>query len=303
MNTTPLYKCSLCGSEALEQAYITHDRHYGIEGTFTLSKCTSCGLVFVNPMPTEDYLTSLYPPTYYSYQDFYEKDLSTIGKIYKKYLVNIGTRDPHFKTPGKILDIGCGSGQFLYKMKKKGWIVSGVEVSESAAKLGNELEQLNIYNGNLLQAKFPGASFDYIRSNHSFEHITNPEEVLQEIHRILKPGGKLLIGVPNIVSFNARLFKKYWWYLGAPVHTYNYSVSTLSRMLEKHGFKVERVTHTGDYSGILGSFQIYLNKNSKRKSGEGFFINSRIFRIIAHWIAKVLNRLGSGDAIEIICTR
>jgi len=299
---TILESCVLCGGKNLKSIYKTYDRHYGMKGEFNIDQCQSCSLVFLNPMPSEEYLTSLYPKTYYSYQDFYDKK-SFLRNFYRNYLLKIGTLDPHFDSPGKIVDVGCGSGKFLYAMKKKGWEVYGVEVNENAAKLGNELEQLNIHPGDLLTSKFDDDFFDYVRSNHSFEHMTNPEPVLEEMHRILKPDGKLLIGVPNIDSFNGRFFKKYWWYLGAPVHTFNYSVATLSKMLEKHGFVVEKVSYNGDYTGVLGSFQIFLNRKNGKMSKQGFFINNILFRAIAHRIAKLLNLFKTGDAMEIICSK
>ncbi len=302
MSFKKLDKCPLCNATEIKNVYTTIDRHYGIKGEYTIDKCSGCGLVFLNPMPTNEDLTSLYPKTYYSYQSFAENP-SFFKKIYRKYIVRLGTYDPHFDKPGSILDIGCGSGKFLYEMKEKGWKVAGVEVNESAAAMGNEVAQLNIHGGDLLTAGYNAESFDYIRSNHSFEHITNPDEVLTEVHRILKKDGKLLIGVPNIESFNGRLFKKYWWYLGAPVHPFNYSISTLSRILEKHGFVVQKVTHNGDYGGVLGSFQIYLNRKNGKMSEEGFFINSLPFRIFAHQIARLLNLFKQGDTMEITCTK
>src|ERR1700722_183378 len=185
---TILESCVLCEEKKFKNIYKTYDRHYGIKGEFNIDKCENCGLVFLNPMPSEEYLTRLYPKTYYAYQDFYDKK-SFLKSFYRKYIVKIGTLDPHFDSPGKILDVGCGSGKFLYVMKKKNWEVYGVEVNENAAKLGNELEQLNIHLGDLLSSKYDSDFFDYIRSNHSFEHMTNPEEVLDEIHRILKKDG------------------------------------------------------------------------------------------------------------------
>jgi SAM-dependent methyltransferase len=303
MDFTTLKNCVLCGESELKNIYKTHDRHYGIKGDFSIDKCINCGLVFLNPMPSEKYLTGLYPKTYYSYQDLYESKLSFIKRIFNKYFIHIGTLDPQFTSPGKILDIGCGSGKFLYAKKNEGWQVYGVEVNENAAQLGNELEQLNIHPGDLLSSKYNDEFFDYVRSNHSFEHITNPEPILQEIHRILNKNGKLMIGVPNIDSFNARLFKKYWWYLGAPVHPFNYSVSTLSQMLEKQGFTIEKVSYNGDFTGILGSLQIFLNRKNNKSSEEGRLINSMFLKTISHQLARFLNLLKKGDAIEIICSK
>jgi len=304
MDFNEIKNCALCGGDNFKTVYKTYDHHYGIKGDYTFDQCQNCNLVFLNPVPTEEYLTSQYPTDYYAYQEFYEKKPSLIKKIYKDYLVKIKTKDPKFDAPGKILDIGCGSGLFLYKMKQQGWEVYGEEVNASAAKLGNDAENLNIHIGDLMSAKYESNFFDYVRSNHSLEHITNPNEVLEEVHRILKPGGKLFIGVPNIDSFNARLFKEYWWYLCAPVHAFNYSIATLTQMLEKHGFVVEKVHHNGDYAGILGSLQLYLNRNIKSNAkSKGAFKNNKLLAIIAHRAAKVLNLLKVSDVMEFVCTK
>ena len=101
-----------------------------------------------------------------------------------------------------MLDIGCGNGWFIYMMRDKGWDVKGVEPSKAGAEAGRRIANLDIHHGDLLSGNYPSEYFDYIRSNHSFEHIPNPNEVLQEIHRILKPNGKAFIGVPNINSLN-----------------------------------------------------------------------------------------------------
>jgi SAM-dependent methyltransferase len=293
-------KCILCGSSHIKNIYESRDRHYGIKGEFTIDQCEDCKLVFLNPMPTEEYLTSLYPKEYYAYQEFHNKS-SALKAFYRNVLVKIKTKDPKFAKPGRILDVGCGSGLFLYKMKQEGWEVYGVEVNESAAKLGNEAEQLNIHVGDLVSTNYQPDFFDYVRSNHSFEHIGNPHEVLNEIHRILKPDGKLFIGVPNFDSFNSRLFKKYWWYLCPPVHTFNYSVSNLKKMLENHGFEVEKAQFNGDYAGILGSFQIYMNRHiDSNTTSKGAFMNNKLLAILAHRLAKLLNLFKTSDVMEII---
>jgi SAM-dependent methyltransferase len=294
-----LKKCNCCNSTDIVEAFNVPDRHYGIKGLFKIFICKACGLYFLNPMPNDLELSEYYPKSYYSYQNFFVQNNRFKEFLKKIFFFNIKTQDPIFEQPGKMLDIGCGSGQFIYKMREKGWDVYGVEVNVDGAIAGQKIAGLNIFPGNLLDAKFEDNSFDYIRSNHSFEHIYNPNETLTEIHRILKPDGKLMIGVPNIDSLNARTFKEFWYYLGAPVHTYNYSPKTLSLMLEKNGFVVEKITYSADYSGILGSIQIYFNRNSERTTNEGFFINFSPFVVLSHWIAKFTNVLRTGDAMEI----
>ncbi len=292
--------CALCDGSVFELAIRAEDHHYGNDGSWDYSRCLGCGLLGLNPMPSDENLGKFYPNTYYSFQDFTKPESKSRALIRKLLLIKLGTLDPVFEKPGRVLDIGCGSGRFLYQMRSKGWGVFGVEPSKAASEAGKRLGALDIFNGNLIEAGFPHDYFDYIRLNHSFEHIANPNEVLDEIRRLLRPGGKLLIGVPNIESLNARFFRAYWWYLGAPVHTYNYSADTLTAMLKKHGFRVERVNFNSDFSGVLGSIQIWLNRRSNRSSTEGFVFNSSILRVLAQRFAKATDILKLGDAIEII---
>jgi SAM-dependent methyltransferase len=299
--------CPICESENIRLLYSTCDRHYGIKGTFNIFECNRCSIGFLNPMPTEDELTSLYPEnTFYAYTDFTQKNdkIYNIKKALRKLLLlTIETKDPKFSKPGRILDLGCGSGEFLYRYKECGWETNGVEVNSDAANLGNSIANLGIHCGNLLQANFEDGYFDYVRSNHSFEHITNPKEVLKEVHRILKKDGKLFIGVPNVNSLNAKLFGKYWWYLGVPVHTFTYSDKTLSSLLRDNGFIIDSVKYNSDYSGILGSIQIFLNRKNGKLSTEGFVFENPFLRILSTYLSKALNLLKLGDAIEVICRK
>ena len=253
-------------------------------------------------MYSSEELAPLYPPDYYAYQDNIPTDgwKHTIKRI---LLYETSTQDPKIARPGKMLDIGCGSGWFIHEMQSRGWEAHGVEINNVAAQMGRSTWGLNIFSGTLKEARFPAEYFDYIRSNHSFEHISDPNETLHEIRRILRPEGKLLIGVPNVASWNARLFRQYWWYLGAPVHPFNYSVETLSTLLRNHSFRVERVAYNSDYGGIIGSMQIWLNRNTNRKSSEGLLINNVALRLLGNWAAKLIDWLGAGDAIEVTAVK
>ncbi len=297
-----LTACPLCEGKILRQIYLAKDRHYGIPGLYRIVRCSSCSLVFLNPMYCDRELSAMYPRNYYAYQDNFERSRwKEIAKMVFGY--HVGTRDPAFRKPGRMLDLGCGSGWFMRVLQNQGWETHGVEINDAAADLGRKSAGLNIRSGDLGQANYPSAFFDYIRSNHSFEHISCPDETLDEMYRILRPEGKILIGVPNVGGLNARLFREYWWYLGAPVHPFTYSVGTLSKLLEKHRFRVQKIVYNSDYSGILGSFQIWLNRQNGRKSTEGAFVNNPLLRIVCHWIAKGVDLLGIGDAIEITAVK
>jgi SAM-dependent methyltransferase len=297
-----LKTCPLCHSENHKQMFLAPDRHYGIPGFYRIVRCADCSLVFLNPMYSDQELSALYPDDYYAYRDNFQR---TGWKQFLKSLLGyrVGTRDPKFPKPGRMLDLGCGSGWFLSEMRTRGWEAHGVEISGSAAELGRKTAALDIFSGTLEQAAFPANFFDYIRSNHSFEHIASPNETLDEIHRVLKPDGKLMIGVPNEAGLASRVFGNYWWYRGAPVHPFTYSVRTLSELLKRHGFVVQKVVYNSDFSGILGSLQIWLNRKNGRKSTEGLVFNNQLCRILCHWVAKLFDVLKLGDAIEINARR
>ena len=184
-------------------------------------------------------------------------------------------------------------------MRERGWNSYGVEISECASTLGRQSRQLKIFSGTLQEADYPDSYFDYVRANHSFEHISCPNETLNEIRRILKPEGKLLIAVPNIRSMNASIFKQYWWHLCPPVHTFGYSPETLSQLLQKHDFSVTRVRFNSDYFGILGSLQIWLNRKNGNSSMQGALVNNYLLRFFCQWAANFMDLFSLGDMIEV----
>ena len=147
---------------------------------------------------------------------------------------------PPFRKNGKLLDIGCGSGNYLYWMKQFGWEVAGVEVSRAASERANQLT-LNVFCGQLSDARFPDSQFDVITMWQAIEHLYDPKGVLEEINRILKDDGLLLVAAPNIGSFEFSIFKHNWPAIEIPRHLYHFSPLTITRLLTKKGFIVEKI--------------------------------------------------------------
>lgn len=292
-----LIDCPLCGGSNLRGFLTARDPHYGIAGEYSLVRCATCSLVFTNPMYSDEELASLYPADYYAYHS--SSPVSHWKKLAKRWLGYWqGTKDPHFHSPGRFLDVGCGSGDFVERMREAGWETHGVEISDAAARAGQS-RGLSISSGKVEGARFPAESFDYVRASHSLEHMTDPHAALDEMFRILRPGGTLLLAVPNIESLSARIFKQYWWHLCPPVHPFQYSVATLSRLLNHHGFTIAKVVYNSDYVGILGSLQIWANRENRRRSYEGGLFSNKVLRVIAGWMEKVCDLLHYGDMIEI----
>jgi SAM-dependent methyltransferase len=295
-------KCLNCNSTNIKFYVKVPDRHYGIPGVFNIDTCKDCRLVFLNPLFNDDEAKKFYSEDdYYAYHEPFALPTTknSLFQRIKNFLpFKFSTSEIEFNKVGRMLDIGCGNGWVLYQYKAKGWAVSGVEPSKAAADIGNK-EDLGIKNSTLLRANFSKEEFDFIRSNHSFEHIYNPNEVLEEIHRILKPDGKLLIGIPNFAGINSKIAKKYWYYLGAPVHPFNYSTSNIKQLLTKHGFKVTRVKYVSGSLGIIGSLQCFLNRENGKKSDEGKLVKSKILVRLSIYLARVENFLRIGDCIEV----
>jgi SAM-dependent methyltransferase len=298
---TKISNCVICGSSSFINKYNTYDRHYGNTNTsWLVDQCLNCKVLFLNPMISDDELHSMYDEdTYYSYKPFNSSKRFSLKEIIHNIFINIKPKDYNFNPSGKnILDIGCGSGKELFDYKLKGGNVFGIEISKSASEFGNKFG-LNIFNGTLIQANLSSNFFDYIRSNHSFEHLIDPVNIVEEIYRITKPGGKVFIGVPNSNSFNYYLFKRYWYYLGVPFHPFSYNTNNLILLFESKGFKVDRVAYNGNLHGILGSLQIYFNRKNNKSSSEGFISNNFFLKAICHQLAKVFNFFKVGDCIEI----
>ena len=302
-----LCECPLCGGKEFVPLLRARDYHYGNPGEFTQVQCTGCSLAFLDPMYEEEELGAFYPNDYYAFTDRFSVSLpapSLKAKVSRLFVPpEHKTCDPKFERPGRMLDIGCGAGWFIFQMKEQGWDVKGVEPNVHAARFGRSKKNLDIFPGSLLDANFSPQAFDYVRMNHSFEHMEHPNRILDEIYRILADDGKLMIGVPNRDSFSARIFGRFWYHLALPVHTFSYSVQTLSRMLAKHNFNVEKVVFNTEQTPLLGGLQAYLTRHRASPTFHGRLTSSRLATLLAYWAARLQNFLRVSDVIEITATK
>ncbi|MDD5626962.1 MAG: class I SAM-dependent methyltransferase [Patescibacteria group bacterium] len=297
-------KCALCGSNQTFNLFVSKDFIYGLPGKFKLVRCEKCGLVYINPQPTREEIDLFYPPEYAAHQnskDFMEKGSNWKRKM-KKYLrlrqepfSKIKGAPPRHPQRGKILDIGCGSGQFLKRLKNSGWQCYGVELSPLASQKARGLG-LNILTGDLLSALYPADFFDVIVLNHTFEHLPHPNAVLKEIHRILKTDGLLQIYLPNIQSLAAKTFQSYWFNLDLPRHLYHYAPATLKLILRKHGFAIQKMKYGSSTAGILGSFQNWLKEKKRWRKN---FRKNKLLCLTIKPLVKLIDLLRMGDSFYI----
>ena len=143
---------------------------------------------------------------------------------------------------GRILDIGCGNGGFLMRMQAMGFAVEGTEWTQPSAARVPASTGIPVHVGDLLSLDLPRQSFDLITLWHVFEHLRNPPQTLERIRELLKPGGTLIMSMPNAESWQARMFGTSWFHHDPPRHLFGFGRASLVRLLNSCGF-VEREFH------------------------------------------------------------
>lgn len=307
MYDAPRTECPSCGGAIARQITGMRDPHYGVEGEWNWDACAHCGLWFVNPGPLETFLyagDNYDDETYYAYGAFETSESlpKKLARIFLRY-APAATGDPSFAKPGRMIDIGCGSGATLYQWRAKGWQVHGLEPNATAARVGREQYGLDIVDSWEAAEKHADGSFDYIRLNHSFEHMLNPDEALAFIARKLAPDGTLFIGVPNVDSLPRRLFGKHWWNLGAPLHPFGWSARSIRPVLQRNGLEIETWRTNSNFSGLSGSWQIKSNVARGVYKDTGAILSNPVIKILANTAAKVSDIWRQGDCLEVIARK
>lgn len=216
-------KCIICQNNQNFNKYLEK------EGILYLN-CLGCGLILRKTKIGKNEIENIYDDRKYfsGYLDNYIEFI----KIFN-LMLNLIER---YKDPGKILDIGCGLGIFLYLAKKRGWKPSGIEISKFASNYAKNKLKLNVINSDNLNT-FEDDFFDVIVVNHVLEHIENPLLILNQIKEKLNLNGILFIGVPNINGLYPRLQKENWPSLRPKTHIYQFTPKTLKALLKKVNFK------------------------------------------------------------------
>ncbi len=233
--------CNLCGSED-RQAYCP-------ENGLGLVQCQHCGLVYVSPRPDANELYALYGETY-----FHNDESSKVGythyvndeqNIRNTFAGRLDRLVPFIKT-GKLLDVGCAAGFFMSEADKRGWQVSGVDVSSFAVEYTRSRFGFEASVGSLLELDLPTAGYDLVTLWDVIEHVPDPKAYITEIARLVRPGGVFALATPDVGSIPARLAGRRWvGYKLSEEHVYYFSIKTLTRMLNEAGFDVVNVRHVG----------------------------------------------------------
>jgi SAM-dependent methyltransferase len=302
--------CDACGADSTTTVLQTGDRRFGLDGNFAVVRCTGCGLVRTDPQPED--LAAYYPAgDYYSFRPPLRPTVRVRARVRGAYGLNGVPRAGRVLSglgrdrltpglppgpPGEVLDVGCGSGEFLLALREAGWRPHGIDISAPAVEAARAAGLAEVRCGDLLEAGYPDERFDAVRFWHSLEHVPSPRAQLGAARNVLRPGGSLTIGVPNFGSLLARRARERWYYLDVPRHLWHFEPSTLSRLVEGSGFQVTRVRTMSGSTALLGTLD-YLRGRSEELVG-----NRRAW-YAALPLAAALDKAGAGDALELTAVR
>jgi len=162
------------------------------------------------------------------------------------------------KTPGKLMEIGCGSGERLARLRELGWQVEGQDIDPKAVAHARERFGLGVHCGDICALSLPGDSFDAVIMNHVIEHVLDPVRLLKECHRLLKRDGTLVLTTPNANSYGHDYFQSAWLGLDPPRHLHLFSQTTLAVVARRSGFQDCRTwtTPARAQSFATGSYEI-----------------------------------------------
>lgn len=216
---------------------------------YDLVECTECRLAYIANPPSAEELTEIY-----SANASYHADLQTPGSKLWERMAGIARNHLSFvqsmASGGKLLDVGCSTGQFLDQARGKGFDVAGVEFSESSAGFARAHFGLSVEQGSIHASQQLAESFDLVTMFDVIEHVPDPASDMAQAFSLLKPGGWFVLSTPNIDGLFPRLSYKlahkldYWPHPEPPYHLYQFSIRTLSAMLEKAGFAPGPVRHS-----------------------------------------------------------
>jgi 2-polyprenyl-3-methyl-5-hydroxy-6-metoxy-1,4-benzoquinol methylase len=250
-------------------------------GEYTVVKCCNCGLMRTNPRPTADSIGFYYPDNYGPYSRKIEQNdqtklkrnriKSTLRPLVRWFFDSKAEALPDLPQ-GRLLEIGCASGYFLYRMSQLGWQVEGIEFSETAAQASRDLG-FSVHSGSLEKAPAPVNPPNLVVEWMVLEHLHEPINCLKKLHEWTEPDARLVLSVPNANSFDFGLFKKLGYALQLPHHLYHYTPQTLANVLNSSGWSLEKIHHQRSVTNLILS-------TARVLESKGFFKIGKLIRML-----------------------
>ena len=252
---------------------------------FSIYKCDNCWFKFISPRPDNGEINRYYQSDEYISHD--SKKTSLLSQIYKfarKFSIKSKYKIVRkYIQAGKILDIGCGTGEFLNYCKSKGFDITGVEPSEKAGSYAQQVNNVPVIR-KLTDLKPIEYSFDCITMWHVLEHIHDLNDTITLVKRLLAVNAVLVVAVPNCDSWDAQKYSNFWAAYDVPRHLYHFNGSTLSQLVSNHGFEILKVIPQK-----LDAFYVSM-LSEKYQSGRINYLKSFFFGFWSNFQARKFGR-------------
>ncbi|MBU0489872.1 MAG: class I SAM-dependent methyltransferase [Bacteroidetes bacterium] len=254
--------CLWCGSSDSEALFPFSD----IFGdSWLLHRCRQCECRFLDPIPDAIQLSRAYGQDYYGegekkFEGIFEKVISGFRKRRAAKVSRIAGRK------GRILDLGCGNGEFLLHIAQKGdFELHGIELDGNSARRTAQHSEISLQVKPLAKGDYPENHFGVITLFHVFEHLANPAETIGIISNILEKDGILVMSFPNIASLQAKWFKGNWLHLDPPRHLFFLPPKAFEKQMKQFGFEVKRRHWSSFEQNPFGFQQSLLNTISPKR--------------------------------------
>lgn len=255
-------QCPACSGTEFKNQIICDD-HTVTGESFAIVSCNQCSLWITSPRPSQDSLGKYYESdTYISHSNKGNSLVNVIYKMVRRYTMRQKTQlIKGFVNSGRLIDYGCGTGDFLAACQHKGFEVQGIEPNDIARKQAVSQTKATILSD--LSNLPKGEKFDIITMWHVLEHVPNPRETIERLKKHLNAGGYLIIAVPNRDSFDAKYYKEHWAAYDVPRHLFHFkplNIKYLSKELKLSYIKTIPQYFDAFYVSMLS--EKYLNSNS-----------------------------------------
>lgn len=263
------------GGEPLEPLFAARD--YVTGHAFEVRRCARCGLALTAPRPDDP--AAYYPQGYYRPQGARRFPSLVEALQGALYAGRARAVERLAGGPGAVLDIGCGPGLLLQAFRRRGWRAHGTELSEASAAYARALG-LDVHVGTPASGPWPADSFDAVVLWHALEHWPEPQAALAQAAHLLRPGGALLVGVPNFGSLEARVARDRWFHLDVPRHLAHFTPGVLRAALRAEGLEPRRTSFVAPEFDTFSFVQSALNLLGLRQNALYNLLRGRRARVL-----------------------
>jgi SAM-dependent methyltransferase len=230
--------CPACGAGSATRAFVASDAALrAAPGEFTYRRCRACASVFADPQPDDSVLRSAYASDYGNYNE----QRSLVERVAEPLARREAQRVVRQTPSGlPVLEIGCGSGRFLERLRASGWSgeLGGVEYAPDVAARAAAVTGIPVAAGTAEDTDLAGRQLGLLALRHVIEHLRDPGAFIARARDSLAPGGRFYLATPDARALSAKAFGRRWWGYEVPRHLVVFSREGLRLLLAAHGFRI-----------------------------------------------------------------